>query len=82
LGGLPAGFGNDLQTVPMGIGNRGKQKHRVTSMSKDIETFRERTPNTFATDNKKADVTEHPKVFGRVGLLVNEPPGKAGLLFI
>jgi 2-keto-3-deoxy-L-rhamnonate aldolase RhmA len=31
---------------------------------------------------KKADVAEHPKVFGHVGLLVNEPPGKAGLLFI
>ena len=24
---------------------------------------------------KKADVAEHPQVFGHVGLLVNEPPG-------
>ena len=31
---------------------------------------------------KKADVAEHPEVFDHVGLLVNEPPGKIGLLFI
>ena len=31
---------------------------------------------------KKADVAEHPKAFGHVGLLFNEPPGKAGLFFI
>ena len=31
---------------------------------------------------KKADVVEHPQVFDHVGLLVNEPPGTAGLLFI
>jgi hypothetical protein len=33
-------------------------------------------------DSKKADATEHPKAFDHVGLLVNEPPAKAGLLFI
>jgi len=27
-------------------------------------------------------VAEHPKVFGHVGLLFNQPPGKAELLFI
>ena len=32
--------------------------------------------------NKKADVAEHPEVFDHVGLLVNEPPGQAGLPFI
>jgi hypothetical protein len=32
--------------------------------------------------NKKADVAEHPEVFDHVGLLVNEPPGTTGLLFI
>jgi hypothetical protein len=32
--------------------------------------------------NKKADVAEYPKVFHHVGLLVNEPPGMAKLLFI
>ena len=32
--------------------------------------------------NKKTDVAEHPKVFHHVGLLVNEPPSPAGLLFI
>jgi hypothetical protein len=31
---------------------------------------------------KKADVVEHPKAFDHVGLLVNKPPGTAGLLFI
>jgi hypothetical protein len=32
--------------------------------------------------NKKTDVAKHPEVFGHVGLLVNEPPGLAGLPFI
>jgi hypothetical protein len=32
--------------------------------------------------NKKADVVENPKAFDHVGLLVNEPPGQAGLPFI
>ena len=32
--------------------------------------------------NKKADVVGHPKVIDHVGLLVNEPPGTAELLFI
>ena len=31
---------------------------------------------------KKADVGEHPKAFVHVGLLFNEPPGKAGLFFM
>jgi len=31
---------------------------------------------------KKTDVAEHPKVFGDVGLLTNEPLGTAGLLSI
>ena len=34
------------------------------------------------SENKKADVAEHPKVFHHVGLLTNGPPGTAGLLFI
>ena len=37
-------------------------------MSKDTETFRGWIP---ATENKKADMAEHPKVFGHVGLLFN-----------
>jgi hypothetical protein len=32
--------------------------------------------------NKKADVAEHPKTFGHVGLLFNESLGRAELLFI
>jgi hypothetical protein len=31
---------------------------------------------------KKADVVEYPEVLHHVGLLVNEPPGMAGLPFI
>jgi hypothetical protein len=31
---------------------------------------------------KEADVTQHPKAFGHVGLLFNEPPGRAGLFFV
>ncbi len=31
---------------------------------------------------KKADMAKHPKVLSHVGLLVNEPPGQAELLFI
>jgi hypothetical protein len=33
-------------------------------------------------EQKKTDVAEFPRVFGHVGLLVNEPSGTAGLLFI
>jgi hypothetical protein len=31
---------------------------------------------------KKTGMVEHPLVFDHAGLLANEPPGKAGLLFI
>lgn len=31
---------------------------------------------------KKADVTEHPKAFDHAGLLFNDPPGTAKLIFI
>jgi hypothetical protein len=41
--------------------------------------FRQRL---HAGRNKTTDVVEDPKVFDRVGLLFNEPPGKAELLFI
>jgi hypothetical protein len=30
---------------------------------------------------KKADMVEHPEVFDHIGLLVNGPPGTAGLPF-
>jgi hypothetical protein len=35
-------------------------------VSKDTKTFREWISST---ENKKADMAEHPKVFGHVGLL-------------
>jgi hypothetical protein len=34
------------------------------------------------TENKKANVVKHSKAFDHVGLLFNEPPGTAELLFI
>jgi len=37
---------------------------------------------TATHKNKKTDVAEHPKAFDHVGLLINEPPGTAGLPFI
>jgi hypothetical protein len=36
----------------------------------------------MSPSTKKADVAERPEVFYHVGLLVNEPPGTAGLLSI
>jgi hypothetical protein len=32
-------------------------------------------------NKRKADVAKHPEAFDHAGLLVNEPPGTAGLLF-
>jgi hypothetical protein len=31
--------------------------------------------------NKKTGMLEHPKAFDQVGLLFDEPPGRAGLFF-
>ena len=40
------------------------------------------TVDTFlSSDNKKTDVAEYPEAFNHVGLLSNEPPGTAELLF-
>ena len=35
-----------------------------------------------AENHKKTDVADHPEVISHVGLLFNEPLGRAGLLFI
>jgi len=52
-------------------------------VSKNVEIFLGRTSNGFVPqETKKADMVGHPKVSGHVGLLVNEPPGRTGLLFI
>lgn len=40
------------------------------------------TDTPRAVKKKNADMVVHPKVFGHVGLLVNEPPGPAELLLI
>ncbi|MGO9115874.1 MAG: hypothetical protein ACLP9L_42250 [Thermoguttaceae bacterium] len=37
---------------------------------------------TAHTANKKTDVIQYLKAFDHVGLLFNEPPGEAELLFI
>ena len=42
----------------------------------------DRRPCLVASGEKKADVVEHPEVFDHVGLLVNGPPGGAGLPFV
>ena len=39
-------------------------------------------PSGATASEKKADVVEHPQVLHHVGLLVNEPPGQAGLPFV
>jgi len=57
---------NDFQTVPGSVSNTSKQKHRLTSMSKDTATFRGWIP---APENKKADVAERPEALDHVGLL-------------
>ncbi len=46
-----------------------------------------RTPKSLSLlvdrpNNEKADVAERPKAFRHVGLLINGPPGLAGLPFI
>jgi hypothetical protein len=46
-----------------------------------VKLFEDLIP-VVAASNKKADVAEHPQVFDHVGLLRNEPPGTAGLLFV
>jgi len=35
----------------------------------------------FITSEKKTGVAEHPEVFDHAGILVNGPPGTAGLPF-
>jgi hypothetical protein len=40
------------------------------------------TPPARRSSQKKTDMAEHPQVFCHIGLLFNEPPGTARLLFI
>jgi len=53
-----------------------------------VELFRSRRKGPWCRDChesaqlKIADVMEHPGVFNHAGLLVNGPPGTAGLPFI
>jgi hypothetical protein len=39
-------------------------------------------PSAPLKANKKTDATDHPEVINHIGLLVNEPPGTAVLLFM
>jgi len=51
-----------------------------------IEIFHGTTPwvpaNAANRQTQETGVADHPKAFHRVGLLANEPPNRAGLLFI
>jgi hypothetical protein len=42
----------------------------------------DRERSLVAASEKKADVVEYPEGFDHVGLLVNEPPGRARLPFV
>jgi hypothetical protein len=52
-----AGLGNDFAVIPMSNSSSGKP-HHITSMSKDIGTFRP----SCTTESKRADVVQNPKV--------------------
>jgi hypothetical protein len=39
-------------------------------------------PHLPSQANKKTDVADHPEGVNHIGLLINEPPSAAGLLFI
>ncbi len=51
-------------------------------MTAESPFFQAKTSRHGAASKKNADAAEHPEVFDHVGLLVNEPPGPAGLPFI
>jgi hypothetical protein len=71
------------------VGPRGQraQKHQNQNHNQNgakhfSSPFPDKAEHRESLKTKKADVVEHPKVFHHVGLLFNEPPGKAELLFI
>jgi len=68
----------------VGLSNRAKDSEAERFF--DDCTFHDHTPFCFCCSRhrkqKKADVAEHQEVFRHVGLLVNELPSVAGLLFI
>jgi len=68
-----AGAGSSSQ-----LGRSGAQSGSVSIRCHPDDPDRPASPNR----NKKAGVVEHPRAFDHVGLLVNEPPGQAGLPFI
>jgi hypothetical protein len=47
-----------------------------------VQRFVPRECDRFWPTQKKAGVVEHPEVFDHAGLLINGPPGKAGVPFI
>jgi hypothetical protein len=63
------------------------ERHELTDelrnwINPGFAVSRDGSPDFCAAKTKKADVTEHPRVFDHVGLLINELPGMAGLPFI
>jgi hypothetical protein len=63
------------------IKTKMRRPDREKSTNYTTEQFSNLLPQ-YRYETKKADVIEHVKVFGHVGLLVNQPPGIAELLFI
>jgi hypothetical protein len=56
--------------------------HNVSSFLRWAKVHARSLPPLRNTENRKADAAEHFEVFDHVGLLVNESPGTAELLFI
>ncbi len=62
-------------------GGFGDPPHRLPSCVRAVRQQLVAVFSTVSASKQKTDVAEHPKVFHHVGLLVNEPPSPAGLLF-
>jgi hypothetical protein len=76
-------FRHDLRLFAQSV---TRSRHQRSPFQKETgqkmgEHKRLLTPFFPTQKTKKADVAEHPKMFDHVGLLVNEPSRKAGLLF-
>jgi hypothetical protein len=75
-----------VTTVPSGTGVQSRERNQTAGsfalQSSCLPSLRRFTPTAVADKNEKTDATKYPKALRHVGLLVNRPPGTAGLLFI
>ena len=62
-------------------GFRGDDAGRISPIPRENRHWWPDVP-TWLESEKKTGVVEYPQVFDHAGLLVNEPPGQAGLPFI